>query len=237
MRKWTSAGVVAILALVLASAALADLTQVAHVTLTAHRAGQSSGIASSIQSSDPTAPGGKPEAARRLVITFPAHTKFNLKTSLVKACTRSDSQLRNQFGPTCPRKSQIGTGTAVANASPVAATIKTNVKAYAGKDNQIILVLKPTLTAFASEIIVIRAAVSGSKLTIPIPRVVLGKAPGFAGVTVVLVSLKLHVGALGKGRTALITAGRCTAHKFVVGSHFDYADHSTLDVLSSSSCT
>jgi hypothetical protein len=63
-----------------------------------------------------------------------------------------------------------------------------------------------------------------------------GKSPGFPGVTVVLVALKLNVPALGSGGSALITAGKCQAHEFVVKSHFLYADHSTLDLQSSSRC-
>jgi hypothetical protein len=160
---------------------------------------------------------------------FPANTKFNLRTPLVKPCTLSDKQLTAQFGPSCPSRSQIGTGSAVANAAPLASTVNAGLKSYIGKSNQIILVLKPRLPGTAT--IVIRTTVSGSKLTIPIPRLVFGGL-----VTVVVVSLKLNVPALGRGRSALITAGRCTVHKFFVKSHFVYADHSTLDLQSSSAC-
>jgi hypothetical protein len=107
--------------------------------------------------------------------------------------------------------------------------VNAGLKSYIGKSNQIILVLKPRLPGTAT--IVIRTTVSGSKLTIPIPRLVFGGL-----VTVVVVSLKLNVPALGRGRSALITAGRCTVHKFFVKSHFVYADHSTLDLQSSSAC-
>jgi hypothetical protein len=235
MRKWTLAAVVALLALALASVALANFTQVARVTLTGHRAGSSTGIRSDVASSDPTAPGQKPKSATSLVITFPAATRFNLKTPMVTACGLSDRQLTAQFGRSCPKQSLIGTGTAVANASPLALTIKAAVRAYVGKSNRtIILVIKPTLPGAPT--IVIRAIVSGARLTIPLPRLVLGKGPGFPGVTVVLVSLKLNVPALGRGGSALITAGTCQGHEFVVRSHFIYADHTTLDLRSSSRC-
>jgi len=45
------------------------------------------------------------------------------------------------------------------------------------------------------------------------------------------------VPARGNGRTALITAGHCTAHNFVIKSHFVYDDGSTMDLQSSSVCS
>jgi hypothetical protein len=87
--------------------------------------------------------------------------------------------------------------------------------------------------------IVIRGGVSGSTLTIPLPRTLLGasKKYHFPGVEMVLVSLKLSAPALGSGPNALITAGRCTSHRFVVTSQFVYADHSRRTLTSSSSCS
>lgn len=236
MRRSTPAGLL-LLSLVLVSAAAAKFTQFSNITLTAHKHGQTTGIKADVHASDPTAPGGQPKSLTKLTITFPAKTTFNLKTPLATACTLSDKQLSNQFGPSCPRKSQIGTGSAVANAAPVANSVAAKVKAYVGRSNSMILVVKPTASAFASQIIVIHASVSGSKVTIPIPQLVLGKSPGFAGVKVVLVSLKLSVPALGSGKKALITAGTCSSHRFVVKSRFVYADHSTLELKSSSGCS
>lgn len=235
MRRLTAFAGVALATLGLAGVALAAFTQVAHVALTAHGAGKSTGIKSDIRSSDLTAPGQKPKSAVTLTITFPAATKFNFKTPLVKTCKLTDKQLTTAFGPSCPRNSQIGTGSAVANASPLAQTVTARVRAYVAATDEILLVIKPTSLPGAPTI-VIRATVSGSKLTIPIPRLVLGQTKGFPGVTVVLVSLKLNVPALGSGRSALITAGRCTGHSFHVRDHFVYRDHSTLDLHSSSPC-
>ena len=231
----TVACAVTALALAGASVALAAFTQVANLTLTAHRAGQSTGIRSDVHSSDPTALGQKPKSARSLTIAFPANTGFNLSGSLVKTCTLSDKQLAAQFGPSCPRNTQIGTGSAVANASPLASTVNAAVKAYVGGPNNIILVVKPTLPGAPT--IIIRARAAGSTLMIPVPQLVLGKAPGFPGVKVVLVSLKLSVPAIGSGRGALISAGKCTAHRFVVTTHFVYVDHTTLNLQSSSPCS
>jgi hypothetical protein len=69
-----------------------------------------------------------------------------------------------------------------------------------------------------------------------VPQVVLGKAHGFAGITAVLVSLTLRIPRLGRGHDALILAGQCAAHQFVVTSRFVYADRSRLNLRRASSC-
>ena len=220
----------------MAGVALAAFSQVADVTLTVHRAGRSTGIRSDLHSSDPTAPGLKPKSASNLALTFPAGTRFNLETPLIKACILTDKQLTTAFGPSCPRRSQIGSGSAVANASPLAVRVNAEVKAYVDAPNGILLVIKPTSLPGAPTI-VIRATVSGSRLTIPIPQLVLGRSKGFPGVTAVLVSLKLNVRALGSGHSALITSGRCAGREFQVRERFSYRDHSTLRLVTSSPCT
>jgi hypothetical protein len=228
MRKSLALIAVLILSLASAGAALAQFTQTATVSMTAHKGGQSTGITSDIQSSDPTAAGAKPKPATKLAITFPTRTKFDLTTTLVARCTYIDTQLAKEFGPSCPKTSQIGNGTAVANASPLAASVKAVVKAYVRGSRQIVLVLKPSLPGAPT--IVIDATVTRSTLTIPVPTITLG------GISVVLVSLKLTVPALGTGKTALITAGRCIGHAFVVRSNFRYADGSHLILVSSTPC-
>lgn len=171
----------------------------------------------------------------KLVISFPAGTRFNLSTPLVTPCRLTDKQLTTPFGPVCPRRSQIGGGTAVANASPLQQAVNTGLKAYVGGDGQVILVFTPSLPGTSP--IVIHAIASGSRLTLPIPHLTLGRGRHFAGIEAVFVSLTLHVPALGHGRDSLITAGRCTAHHFVVTSRFLYRDHSSLDLRTASSCT
>ncbi|HET9104470.1 MAG TPA: hypothetical protein VFN55_14035 [Solirubrobacteraceae bacterium] len=225
-----------LLPLVLVSAAAASLIQVADVTLTADRAGQTTGVVAVFSARDPSAPGEKPAAIRRLVITFPAGTRFHFAASKVVTCRRPNAVLRDQFAPGCPPVSRIGTGTATANAAPITSSLKASVHAYAGPGEQIILVLRPTLPAFASQIIVIRATVRRSVLTIPVPAVVLGRSKGFAGVSAVLTSLRLTVPARGSGRSALVTAGRCNAHRFTVRTRLEYAGHVTLEQVSTTAC-
>ena len=234
MRRFPIAVAAVLAALWLAAVALAAFHQTAAVTLTAHAAGRSTGIVAALNSSDPTAPGAKPRSTTRVAVTFPRGTTFNLRTSIVAACRLTDQQLTTPFGPACPAKSQIGSGTAQANASPLQQEIDVGVKAYVHSAEQILLDLTPSLPGATP--IIIHATISGSTLTMAVPQVVLGKAHGFAGITAVLVSLKLRIPALGRGRDALILAGRCTAHQFVVTSRFIYTDRSRLTLRHASSC-
>jgi hypothetical protein len=195
MRKLMAITAAAVLSLVLAGVALADFSQSSNIVLTAAHAGKSTGIKADIHST--TSPGEAPKAAKLLVITFPAGTKFALSNA--KPCKLSDSQLT--AGMSCPSASRIGTGSATASAFPLPQTL------------------------------VIRATTSGPKLTIPVP------SPTVAGSRVVLVSLKLNVPARGSGKTALVTAGKCSAHSFVVKSHFVYTDGTQVDLQSSSPCS
>lgn len=223
MRKWITIAAVAALSLVFAGVALADFTQAANVALTATHAGKSTGIKADIYST--TSPGEAPKAAKLLVITFPAGTKFGL--SRVKPCKLSDGQLTN--GKACPSKSQIGTGSATASAYPLPQPILASVKAYAAGPTKMVLVVKATSPI--PQTLIIRETTSGPKLTTPVPT------PTVAGFQVVLVSLKLNVPARGSGKTALITAGKCTAHSFTVKSRFVYTDGSQMDLQSSSPCS
>jgi FlaG/FlaF family flagellin (archaellin) len=223
MRKLTVTVAVVVASLAFASVAIAAFTQVSNVKLTTTKAGHSTGIVADIHSSSDTPQELK--AAKLLVVKLPSGTKFQL--SLVKACKLSDQQLMS--GKSCPAASKIGSGTAQAKAYPLPQAIIAGVKASAAGPRSIILVVKATQPI--PQTLIIRATVSGSKLTIPVP------SPTVAGVKVVLTSLKLNVPARVSGGHALITAGRCTAHNFVVGSHFVYDDGSTMDLQSSSPCS
>jgi hypothetical protein len=235
MRRLPIAFAAVLAALWLTAVALAAFHQTAAITLTTHTTGRSTGIVAALHSSDPTAPGAKPKSTTRVAITFPRGTTFNLRTSLVAACRLTDKQLTTPFGPACPAKSQIGSGTAQADASPLQQAVTAGVKAYVHSADQILLDLTPSLPGATP--IIIHATVSGSTLTMAVPQVVLGKARGFAGITAVLVSLKLRIPPLGHGRHALIRAGRCTAHQFVITSRFVYTDRSRLTVRRASRCT
>ena len=223
MRKWLTIAATAVLSLVLAGVALADFSQSSNIVLTAGHAGKSTGIKADIHST--TSPGEAPKAAKLVVLTFPAGTKFGL--GHVAACKLSDSQLT--AGKSCPAKSLIGTGSATASAFPLPQPILAGVKAYAAGPNKMVLVVKATSPV--PQTLIIRVTTSGAKLTIPVP------SPTVAGFKVVLVSLTLNVPARGSGKTVLITAGRCSGGRFIVTSHFAYADGSQADLQSSSPCS
>jgi hypothetical protein len=223
MRKLIAITAAAVLSLVLAGVALADFSQSSNIVLTAAHAGKSTGIKADIHST--TSPGEAPKAAKLLVITFPAGTKFALSNA--KPCKLSDSQLT--AGKSCPSASRIGTGSATASAFPLPQPILAGATAYAAGSHRIVMVVKATSPI--PQTLVIRATTSGPKLTIPVP------SPTVAGFQVVLVSLKLNVPARGSGKTALVTAGKCSAHSFVVKSHFVYTDGTQVDLQSSSPCS
>jgi hypothetical protein len=225
MRKFVAVAAVALLSLTLAGAALAAFTQTSNITLTAHKAGKPTGIKANVSSTDPGAT--QPKAAKLLVVTFPSKTKFNLGTPLVTACKLSDAKLAS--GAACPSKSLIGSGSAVANAYPLASSVPANVKAYAAGPGKMVMVATAHVLG-ATMRTIIHATASGSKLTIPVPT------PVVSTIKVVLVSLTLNVPAKGSGKNALITAGKCSAHKFAVKSHFVYVDGSTFNTTSSSAC-
>ena len=222
MRKWVTIAATAVLSLLLAGVAVADFSQASNIALTVTHQGKSSGIKADIHSTTP--PGEAPKAAKLVVLTFPAGTKFNLGS--VKPCTLSDAKLT--AGKSCPAASRIGSGSATASAYPLPQSILAGVKAFAAGPNKMVLVVKATSPV--PQTLIIRVTTSGAKLTIPVPT------PTVAGFQVVLVSLKLNVPARGSGKTALITAGDCTAHSFIVKSHFVYTDGTTEDLQSTAPC-
>jgi hypothetical protein len=226
MRRLVIVPVVALLTLVLTGVALAAFVQTSNITLTAHKAGATSGIKANVSSSDPSVT--QPKAAKLLQVTFPANTKFNLATPLVTACKLSDAKLES--GAACPSKSLIGTGSAVANAYPLATSVPASVKSYVAGQKSMVMVATANVLGMTMRTI-IHATVAGSKLTIPVPT------PVVSTIKVVLVALKLNVPAKGSGKQALVTAGKCTAQKFVVKSHFVYQDGSTFDTTTSSPCS
>jgi hypothetical protein len=240
MRKWILSGAVAVLSLALAGVALAAFTQTASVKFTVGKPGKSTGISANLIATDTT--NFVPQATKKLTIDFPAGTRFNLKTPKLKLCTRTDKQLRDQFGPKCPKSSYIASGTGAFSSYPIPSgltstpyTIPTSVKAYLGRGN-IILVVRGTVVAYKSWIYVLHAKASASTLTIAVPRMIRGRKLPFKGVQVSLTTIKLTIPAIGSGSKALVTSGTCTAHKFVVTTHLLYYKGPKLTIKSTSPC-
>lgn len=200
-------------------------TQTSNITLTATRAGKPTGLKAALQSADPGAV--QPQGLKVLTITLPGGTKFNFKTTAIKQCKASEVEIKATLGGACPAKSQIGTGTAVANAAPVIPTIPENVKAYAGT-NQIVFLFTPA--AASGQILVLYGKVAANKVTTEVPVLQAG------GLNIVITALDLTVKTIGSDGKAFITAGKCTAGKFTVHAHFLYQTGATLTRTSSSRC-
>jgi len=213
--------------LTVASVALASsqFTQSADVKLTATKAKASSGFKVAIKSSDPGEPGGKPRALKTLTITLPSATKFNFKSKALKLCTASETEIKGTGGAACPAKSKLGTGAAQANGFPAIALLQLNATAYAGNGN-IIIVLRGS----TGLVLVLHGVVSANKVTTSLPPLAL------AGVPLVVTGLTLNVNKIGSGKTAFITAGKCTGGKFKVKSSFVYQTGAPLTLASSSKC-
>jgi hypothetical protein len=237
MRKWITLIIALALLPALAGVALAAFSQSADVSFTTSLAGHSTGITVDVHARDPKAQGSKPKRATKLVIAFPAGTRFDLGTPLVRKCTLTDKQITKPFGPSCPARSLIGSGSAIVNAMPMAPKpgVDAKVKVYiSGSRSMIVLVFNNQMLLPGTPPIIIHASVSGPRLTMLLPHVRYGasKKYKFGGVTAVIARLKLDVPAMG----SLITSGRCVSHRFVISSRFSYADRTSLVRSSSTSC-
>ncbi|HEY7961819.1 MAG TPA: hypothetical protein VID29_07860 [Solirubrobacteraceae bacterium] len=208
--------------------ASAQFTQSANITLTATKAGKSTGFKANLQSSDPGAPNAQPQGLKTLTITFPKKTKFNFKSNAIAQCKAGETEIKATGGAVCPSKSKIGTGTANANGAPVIPSIPERATAYAGK-NEIIFLLAPT--GPAGSVLVLFGKVSGNRVTTGVPAITLGP------VNVVITALQLTINKIGGGKQAFVTAGNCTSGKFKVKSEFLYQTGAQLTLSSSSKCS
>jgi hypothetical protein len=222
MRKSVLAATVAVLALVVAGGAIA-FTQHSNISFTTTKAGHSTGIKADVFSTVTT--GEQYRQAKRLVVTFPTGTKWNF--GVVKACSLSDAQWA--AGKTCPG-SKVGTGRA--RVYVAGNYVNASVAAYVAGAGKMVIVATASLGAgLPPQRFILHERVIGTKLIIPIPTKKLN------GLDVFLVKLTLNVPPRGSGRHALITAGKCTAGKFVIKSHFEYSSGPPIDLVGGSSCT
>ncbi len=218
----------AMLAVAAVAVASSQFSQTSNVTLTATKAGKTTGFKAAIKSSDPGEPGGKPQALKTLTLTLPSATKFNFKTKAITPCTASDTEIKGTGGAVCPAKSKIGSGSAEANGAPALPLIPENATAFAGKSDLIFL-LAPK--GPAGSVLVLHGAVSKNKVTVAVPQISAG------GLTIVITGLNLTVNKIGGGKTAFITAGKCSGGKFTVKSGFVYYSGAPVNLTSSSKCS
>ncbi|HEY8303500.1 MAG TPA: hypothetical protein VIG42_02820 [Solirubrobacteraceae bacterium] len=215
---------------ILAGIALASsqFKQSAKVTLTAKKAGASTGFTASLQSSDPGAPLEKPQGLKTLTVTFPAKTTFNFKSKALVVCKANDTELVATGGAVCS-KSKLGAGSSTANGAPILPKIEENVTAFAGS-NQILLLLAPKTLGGPGATLVLHGKISANKMTTEVPPI------EKAGLKIVITGLQLKIKAVGSGKTTWAKAGKCVGKKFTVKSAFLYETGEKLTISSSSSC-
>lgn len=230
MRKVHLIGaLVAVFALALAAVASASdqFTQSAKVQLTKKKAGKPVGVKVALKATDSGEPGGKPKAAKKIVIKLPRGTKVN--TRAATQCNLSDDAV---LEGKCPRRSLIGRGKALANVAPLIASTTEDVKAYASKRGIVLLLTDNEADPQPAQAIVLRAKVSKrGVITVNVPE--LQPVPGvFAVLTDFRLRTKPVARGKGKRRTALIQAPvRCKKRKgWVSTTIFTYADGSKRDV-------
>lgn len=220
---------VAALALTSVAVASSQFKQTSKITLTAKGQGDSTGFRADIKSSDPGAPYGKPQGLKQLTVVFPQRTRFNFRSKAMKQCKASDTEIKATGGSACPKKSRIGSGSAIANGAPVLPKISEDVTVFAGGGKQIRLLLAPASTA--GQTLVIHGKINGNVLKANVPTIEAG------GLKIVITALKLKVKAIGHDRSAFVTAGTCTSKRFVVKAKFLYETGAKLTLKSSSKCS
>jgi hypothetical protein len=231
MRKvWLMIPAALVLALGAVGVAVASsqFKQTSKIVLTATKPGKTTGFNVNIESSDPGAPNGQPQALKTLTVTFPKNTKFNFKSSAIKQCTATDTELRATGGSVCAKKSLIGSGSAVANGAPVFPTIPEKAVAYIGS-KEIRFLLTPA--GPVGQTLVLHGKVKGNVITTNVPAITSG------GLKIVITALSLKIKAAGSGKTAFVTSGACSSKKFTVSAKFLYETGSSLTLASSSKCT
>lgn len=231
MKKSIAASMAALSAILLVAAvavASSQFKQTSKITLTATKAGKTTGFKAAIKSSDPGEPGEKPQALKTLTITLPSATKFNFKTKAIAPCTANDTEIKGTGGAVCPTKSKIGSGEAQANGAPVFPLLPENATVYAGKSDLIFL-LAPK--GPAGTVLVLHGKVSGNKVTVGVPVISAG------GISIVITALNLTVKKVGSSKTSFITAGKCAKGKFTVKSRFVYYTGASETLSSSSKCS
>jgi len=220
--------ILALLVVAAAAVASSQFAQKSKVTLTATKAGQTTGFKVAISSSDPGEPGGKPQALKTLTLTLPSATKFNFKSKALKLCTANDIEIKGTGGAVCPAKSKVGSGSAAVNGFPAIPLIPENATAYAGNGN-IIIVAAPK--GPGGSVLVLHGVVSANRVTAALALQEAG------GVKFVISELNLNVSKIGSGKSAFITAGKCTGGKFKVSSNFVYYSGAPVTLASSSKCS
>jgi hypothetical protein len=224
---------IAVLALALVSVAGATPAFQQNVSLrfSSSATNASSGINANLQSSDPLAPGGKPKAATRIQLVFPAGTKFN--TRVPARCTESNQGI---IDGDCPRRSRVTTsGSGSANAFPLLQTpVTLRITGYNIR-NGIAFLVDPSVGAS----FVLRARISANRLTVVVPQLRVGIT------SIVLTRFTVNIPAKrarvnNRRQNYITTASRCTTvggqNVFATTFRFTYNDGSAEAIVATSRC-
>lgn len=77
----------------------------------------------------------------------------------------------------------------------------------------------------------LHGAVSANKVTVGVPQMSAG------GLSIVITGLNMTVNKLGSGKSAFITAGKCSGGKFKVKAGYVYYTGAPVTLASSSKCS
>ncbi|HLM51960.1 MAG TPA: hypothetical protein VK279_15550 [Solirubrobacteraceae bacterium] len=225
MRKPLIAALTGVVALSLAATAQAQVTQNADIKFTSKKPGSSTGIIAALRG-ERTDPQVKIPGATKIVVAFPSGTKFN--TDVPGLCRANGQQVQQSNGSVCPRNSRVGTGNALADATPViAAPVSEQIIAF-NRNNGIFFYLQGLQTA------VLTSTVRGNKLTTVVPPFPL---PG--GGVAALTDFTLRTRPVKKsGKNWITTPKSCpSSGAWTSTTTFTYATAPTDIVTSTTPCT
>ncbi len=182
---------------------------------------------------NPTDPGGKPPAVRRIVVHYPAG--FRIDTSVPPQCHASDQELQLRGDAACPAGSKVGTGSAeFATGLPgSAATFDVDLEVLNNRD-QLIFLTKP----HGSNVIlsVGRSPAVDGTVTTDIPATPGGPPDGQSSVRRIQFDLQTVTGS--GGASYLTTPPTCPASAaWTSVATFTYSDGVSQSIQVATPCT
>jgi hypothetical protein len=226
LRKTLALAIAGVLTLALAAIAVASpqFTYTFSTVFTQKHPLKSTGFTTDIETSDPGEANSKPKGTATIVVTFPKGTKFN--TAALPRCAATASNTAPITSGACA-SSQVGTGSSIVNAAPLAASVPGTITAYNIK-NGIYFFVKTTIAGNVP----LLGKLSGNKLTTDVAS----QIPSPGGLQSVITSFKLNIKAKKKGKKLYATTPKtCPAGGWVVKAHVTYTDGTAADYASKAS--
>jgi hypothetical protein len=234
VRKLLLGAVIGAVMLATAAIAIAATETTYSQSYSKNKAGSSAGTIFKTSSIDPanTAENQQPAKTRKLVITFPAGTKFD--QSVKPYCANLDESANDP----CPKNTIIGSGTAEVRLKfPGSAPIPANVTAYNRKKGLWLYVV-PSVAGQAP--VVIKPTFQGLKLvTVLTPLCVLNDCAKNGEAVLTKFELTTNAYKKGKGKKTkffLTTPKTCTKAGWKFTADFTYDDTTTKHLESVQAC-